>query len=311
MDIVADVTDVVRDLVPSRVVTLLTGVALVAALAACSAHPSRSATADAVSPPAIAAPSLTGDVAFPRTLQADRMVEVQVTGPDAAEWLVTSAALDSAAFAPLPPSDQNVKLREARPGRLRVPLGPATCPPGPGAASAVLTLRSPAGATAQTTVPLPTEVLEQINADECATAAVVAAAVPSLGEPESVSGTSVTTTLALTRGEALAAGAGAHVTDMRGSVIFTLAPAPGAALPLTLAPASATVTLPVVITATRCDQHAFAESKKTFVFAVWVALDGAEPAYVEIQPGPALRAALQGAFDACGEGTTRDAPGGA
>lgn len=59
------------------------------------------------------------------------------------------------------------------------------------------------------------------------------------------------------------------------------------------------VVLPVTVRASRCDPHAFAESKKTFVFAAWIQVDGREQ-YVEFQPDPAWRATLQALFDACG-----------
>jgi len=58
--------------------------------------------------------------------------------------------------------------------------------------------------------------------------------------------------------------------------------------------------MPAVITVARCDPHVFAESKKTFVFPVRLAIGDAKPSYVEIQPDPTMRAALQSLFDACG-----------
>ena len=54
------------------------------------------------------------------------------------------------------------------------------------------------------------------------------------------------------------------------------------------------------VVAGRCDTHALIESKKTFAFAVSVAIDGDEPVSLEIVPqaGPA-RAALQAAIEDC------------
>lgn len=40
-------------------------------------------------------------------------------------------------------------------------------------------------------------------------------------------------------------------------------------------------------------------------------VDSEEPAYVEIRPGDELQDALQAAFDACGDDSSKDAPGGA
>ena len=67
--------------------------------------------------------------------------------------------------------------------------------------------------------------------------------------------------------------------------------------------------MPVTFTASRCDPHAFAESKKTFVFGVWLTIDGGPEKYLEIGPDAALKAALQSAFDHCGEALRRDNAG--
>ncbi len=55
----------------------------------------------------------------------------------------------------------------------------------------------------------------------------------------------------------------------------------------------------VTITTQRCDGHALAESKKTFVFLTWVSVDGAEPVPVELHPEGAARAALEDLLHAC------------
>ena len=265
------------------------------------------------------APTLTGEVAFPRTLQADRWVELRVAGTADDDWVVTEAALHSSLFSSVAATDSNVRVFAGYEARVRVPLGTVRCDLATPEAAATLTLTRDGGATAEVTVQLPTEVLQQIRDDECVEAVAVAVAAPELGKPgsaadaggtDATASTTVTTTLALHRTDA-SSDAEVRVTQVRGSVIFGLEAADAAALPLVLARGQTHAELTVVFDASRCDQHAFAESKKTFVFAVWLSIDGGEPVYVELRPGKELKDALQAAFDSCGEQASHDAPGGA
>ncbi len=324
----ADVTRRASDLVPKGFVSIATA-AVLAAVAACSGPVPPPATPSARSDFASVGaettdreirPVLSADVAFPRTLQADRFVEVQLTGAAGDGWLVTSAALESTMFSPVTPTPSNVRLFGGYVARVRVPLGEAICSAGTGEAIAHLTLKNDGGAgidgtvtdgkatDTEVTVNLPPEVLAGINADECATRAVTDAASPSLGAPEATLGTTVETTLTLTRGEA-GDGAEVSLTGMRGSVVFDMSPRGGFQLPTLLAVGDRSLAVPVDIVATRCDPHVFAESKKTFVFAVWLSIDGGPERYVELRPDAALEDALQAAFDACGEGADAQTPG--
>ena len=303
-----DVKGIPPDLVPRAVVSVL---AVVASLVLCAC----SGTADDAAPSSLASsattvPSLVGDVAFPRTLQAQRWVEVDLSGAQDDDWVVTSVALDVATFTPLAATKSNVRLFGGYVGRVRVPLGVANCPAGAGDSLVKLTLANGAGAVANLEVALPTDVLAGINANECATRKLLDVASPALGRAEAASGTSVDTTLTVSRG---AAGAGATVvvTAMRGSVIFDMVPRAGTALPVTLGAGESAIAVPVTFTASRCDPHAVAESKKTFVFAVWLTIDGGPEKYLEIGPDAALKAALQSAFDNCGTALNATTPGGA
>jgi hypothetical protein len=307
-DIVTDVKGILSDLVPRAAVSAL---AVVAGLILCAC----SGTADDVAPSSVAssaaaAPTLVGDVAFPRTLQAQRWVEVDLSGAQDDNWVVTSAALDVTTFTSLAATKSNLRLFEGYVARLRVPLGVANCPAGAGASLVKLTVANGAGAVANLEVELPTDVLEGINAGECATRKVLDVASPALGGAEAASGTTVDTTLTISRGAA-GAGASVVVTAMRGSVIFDMEPRAGTTLPLTLGPDESAITVPVTFTASRCDPHAFAESKKTFVFSVWVTIDGGSEKYLEIGPDAALQVSLQSAFDRCGQVRDATTPGGA
>lgn len=291
-----DMTAISPDLEPRGIVSVLAALATLF-LGGCSAT-----QADVGQPPSSAAPAptLTGDLAFPRTLQAERKVEIQLTGATEEGWRVTSALLESGYFVALPAEEHSARLFEGWTARVPVPLGEATCPEGAETARVTLTLEDPEGGTAVATVALATETLALINATECAARAVTDVAAPAWGAPDASRGTSVETTLTLRReGKG---GLPVAVTGAVGSVIFDVTPREGATFPATLAADERELTVPVTITATRCDPHAFAESKKTFVFGVWIAVDAQEPTFVELHAKGDLKDALQVAFDACGAG---------
>jgi hypothetical protein len=307
-DIVTDVKGILSDLVPRAVVSLF-AVAAGLFLCACSRTGDDAVPSSSLSSAAIA-PTLVGEVAFPRTLQAQRWVEVGLSGAQDDNWLVTSAALDATTFTSLHATKSNLRLFGGYVARLRVPLGVANCPAGAGASLVKLTVANGAGAVANLEIPLPTDVLEGINAGECAIRKVLDVASPALGGAEAASGTTVDTTLTVSRGAA-GARASVVVTAMRGSVIFDMVPRAGATLPVSLGQGESAIAVPVTFTASRCDPHAVAESKKTFVFGVWLTIDGGPEKYLEISPNGALKAALQSAFDLCGTALNATTPGGA
>lgn len=102
-------------------------------------------------------------------------------------------------------------------------------------------------------------------------------------------------TLRLTR---RAAGAVA-VAAVGSNLLFSVEPA---AEPLLVLPdGSSDATVPVRLRATRCDPHALTESKRSFTFPVVVALDGGEPARVEVTVTGSDRDVLQDVLDrTCG-----------
>lgn len=240
-------------------------------------------------------------MSFPRPLQADRWVEILVSGTTDDDWLVTSARIESPYFEAAAAVGRNVRLFDGSLAHVKVPLGAVTCPADASRkAVAYLELVHDSGATSSLTLELPEDVLIGINQDECEAKAVTDIAMPNLGKPQGGEGTIVESTLSLTRGT-VEPHASVTVTAMRGSVIFGMEPMRSEELPLTLAAGADGASINVVFEASRCDDHAFAESKKTFVFPVWLSVDGAEPVYYELRPEPDLKQALQEAFDACGQ----------
>ena len=161
-------------------------------------------------------------------------------------------------------------------------------------------------ATVTETVAFDDAVLRKINADECAEQAVLDVATPSFGPVESQTASEMHTTIVMTRGSSMT-DAPVTLTSMTGNIVFIVrldAPADA-----TLDPGEASLAVPAVISVGRCDPHVFAESKKTFVFPVRLTIGDAAPAYVEIQPDPTARAALQQLFNDCGDAARSDPSG--
>jgi|GEM_PF-1249301 len=233
---------------------------------------------------------------FPRTHQADRLLEVRVTTARAADALVTAVRLESPMFADNPARDSNVRLYQDHENRVRVPLGVPVCPAGDGDSTVVLTMLAD-GAEVSETVTVPAEVLAEINAAECVQQAVLDEAAPSFGEIESRDGAEVRTSLVLTRGTGVEPVTLERIT---GNIVFAIEVDEGAER--TLAAGEAALAVPVTVTVARCDPHVFAESKKTFVFPVHLSVGEGEPQVVEFIPPGAVKDVLQAAFSACGPG---------
>lgn len=236
------------------------------------------------------------DVEFPRTLQADRQVEAFVATTRDADAHVVSARLVSPLFADSPPRDVVVRLYPDWVKRVRLPLGTAVCPAPQGESHVELTLIVD-GVTTVETLTATGDALRAVNADECAQQAVFGAAQPSFGPVESHTGGEVRTSIVLTRGDA-SPEEPVTLGSMTGNIVFIVRLADGGR---TLAPGEESLSVPAVVSVGRCDPHVFADGKKNFIFPAYLAMGDADPAYVEIRPDPATKAALQALMDACGE----------
>ncbi|MFW2512749.1 hypothetical protein ACNI3K_03125 [Demequina sp. SO4-13] len=279
-------------------------VVCVIAVAACQGpptSPSPSPSVDVPPPPV----SATGGTAFPRILQADRTVEVQIETPGDRRGIVVSVALNSPYFGPSGTVPTNVLLEPGWVSRLRVPLGPVLCPAGTGASVAIVEVRAYEGVeVAEYEVALDDQTLAEINKSECRQRIATDAAAPSFAAPIR-RGDAIDTSVVLQRGSSDAA---VTLTELSGNVIFRLVPDPGA-LPVMFDSNQERAAVPVTITAARCDAHAFAESKKTFVFRASYEVSG-ESITAEYQADGAMRAALQALFDECGARNGSDGIGG-
>ncbi|WP_084106463.1 hypothetical protein [Demequina sp. NBRC 110056] len=291
------------------------GVAM--ALAGCTAlsdEPASSGTSSLSAGPGAPAPSIatTAEIAFPRTLQADRKVEVRIAS-EQGDGFVLAASVTSPYFEGPMRVQDTVRVTPGFPARMRIGLGDAVCPAAEGDTMVEYEVAPPLAhdsdelaALAETgAASAVDEVLADINAVECRQRIATDAAAPSfVVGPEPADG-QLATAVVLTRGPSEAE---ATLVGLTGNVIFSLDPVAGA-LPATLSAGQASAEVPVVVTATRCDAHAFAESKKTFVFLAAYEVGG-ERISVEYRAEGQVRDALQALFDACGEGSDSDGIGG-
>jgi hypothetical protein len=161
----------------------------------------------------------------------------------------------------------------------------------------------------------PSGLLADLHADECAAAAVRDVVDLRLGDSWERTGPRTSEgeiELAL-RGAGEDTGSdsdsGGRVTvdQVEGNMIFGLAPIGGDASAsdpwLEVSGAEPAARLPVVVSAGRCDPHAVAEYKRTFVFTAWVRLGGDDgdddPVRVDIAAEGAARRALEDLLTGC------------
>src|SRR3954452_11595033 len=159
-------------------------IVLVAALtAACGsssgASPSSSPTTTALSTgPAV--PPVAGIEAEAVRLRTDEalggQVQTRVTNSGDAPFTVTSVALDSPGFAPLPPRAETATYQPGQVIALPTPFGDPVCDTAAQPAAARLTVVRPDGTTEDVRVPLAADVLDLIHEQTCAAEAVLAVA---------------------------------------------------------------------------------------------------------------------------------------
>ncbi len=239
--------------------------------AACGGAPS-SASPSSASPsstpsPGPAVPPVAGIEAEAVQLRADAavggQVQVRVTDTGGEPFTVTSVAIDSPGFTPLP--DRAVEAAYA-PGQtidLLTPFGEVVCDHAAEPAAARLAVVRPDGRSQVLRVPLAAEDLTEIHADTCgARAALAVAGVTVTGL--AVDGEAATGSLVLTRaGDDDRA---VTLTRLEGNVLYDA----GADLPRTLGDGAASLQLPVEFTMARCDPHALAEVKQPYRFLLGV-----------------------------------------
>jgi hypothetical protein len=91
------------------------------------------------------------------------------------------------------------------------------------------------------------------------------------------------------------------VEDAVGSVIFTIRVDDDEPPILRVTDDEPVASVPITISADRCDPHALAESKRTFMFLSWVTVGEAESVPMDLEPTGAVRVALEEVFATCSD----------
>lgn len=284
-----------------RAALVVAAMAAVPVLAACTgSEDGRAAGAPATPPP------LELGFAQYRGDEVRRAFKISVTNAGGDPLVVDSVRLDAAGFEPGPAAEPRTRLAPGERTSFRVTYAGAVCdrpagsPPG-----AVVSTSAPDGrrlGEQRVAFTQGREQFDQVHAGECANLALRRSVELSWG-PTWSPGTRQGSLRGSLRVRRLVPGPAVTVDQLAGTVIFTLWTVPEGRRPAaTLAAGQDEVGVPVEVVPTRCDGHARAESKKTFLFPVWVALGDGPPSYTTVSPPAEGVVRLQALIDdVCGD----------
>lgn len=279
----------------------MTAVRALAGLLALTALP---ACGGAAVPAAAPPPALTAEVKQYRADIAPRRLSVSVGNPGTEPVVVTGLELLPAGFQARDRAAVDVQVPPGRRTDVKVPYGRARCdgePEGPDRVR--LQVRDAAGREHDLELELPVGngLLERLRGRDCAEAELRAAAELRLAPEFARDGLALRGALLLERQDD---DAEVVVVEPGGNVLFTIRP-PAPARPLgVLAAGQQALELPMVVTATRCDGHALAESKRSYVFAFFTTVDGGQPHLTNVTAEPPLQRQLDRlALDTCRPGS--------
>ncbi|RBY82658.1 hypothetical protein [Blastococcus sp. TF02A-26] len=264
--------------------------AALAVLLACAgcgsdASPSSSGTSSSPGPSSAAlrtgapVPPVEGIAAEAVENRTDRaaggQVQVKVSDTGAEPFSVTSVAIDSPGFEPLPAVPVTASFVPGRRIDLPTPYGAPVCDTAAEPAAARLTVVRPSGAVEELRVPMAAEVLTVVHGRLCASLAVgdlVTVEVVDLVErPESLVGRLVLTRAGDDERPVVA-------TRVEGNVLYS-ADAP---LPLELTAGQREASVELTLTTARCDPHALADVKQPYLMPLSVSVDGGEEIPVDL-----------------------------
>lgn len=263
---------------------------LLALLAACG-------SAAPAAPAAVPEPELSAEAVYGRHAAVRGKVDVRIANGGADEVVVERYQVRHPLFEVVPPYDRRSALPpDGRARIVPVPFGAPDCQADVATGAVVVVTVRSGEELRDVSVPLADgrPGLEREHHRACATAAVRAAADVTVGPPWVPDGSTLRAALRLTRrgpGEVA-------VTEVSGSILLTLSPA--GPLPV-LEAGRDEAAAEVVLRAGRCEAHALTESKTSFTFPVFAALDGGEPVALRVTADEQGRAALQALLDrTCG-----------
>ncbi|MCV2490318.1 hypothetical protein OF117_13190 [Geodermatophilus sp. YIM 151500] len=212
-------------------------------------------------------------------------VHVRITNTGAEPFTVTSLALRSPGFEPLPAGEEVAGYAPGRTIDLPAPYGDPVCDADAEPATVELTVARPDGTTERLTAPLAAEALTRVHGKRCAAlalAGVVDVAVTGLRADEA--GVSGSLTLERRSGTEPV-----RVVRLDRSVLVEPT---ASGLPLDLGGDERSAATPVSFEPASCDPHVLAETKQPFRFPVGVEVGEREPVVVDLPLDEPARAQL-------------------
>lgn len=281
---------------------LLVTIALLAlAPTGLAAKPAGVAAANGGEPGAVLAlpDGVTIGVELPRYLMVERRLEAIIDNQSDIPIVVIDVALRSPLFEPVEPDVHDYQVAAGRRQDLRMDVGPSICPPADEASMLEMTVEID-GERRHGLVEIDIEPLTALHGRECGEQLVFERADVEWGPEFALDGDVLTTTITVTRRDAMGEESMA-ITNVRGTVLYIVtAAAPADSGPLDAIDAGETAaTAPVTMRVGRCEPHAVADVKKPFSFAVWVTIADSEPYFVQLLPGAEIQAALADLLQRC------------
>lgn len=230
------------------------------------------------------------------------LLDVRYDGDD--ELAMGAIQLSSPLFEPVPPEVRDATVPgSGRPVAMPLPYGAAVCDDVADAEADAQTelVTDVDGEEVRLAVEAsPDDMLLALHDAECAVTAVLTDVELRLGDTwERTAPRAIEGRLEVTQ---LSPGTTAAVTDVLGNVIFAVATEERDEAADALAEVGddqPSATVPVTVTAARCDPHALTEYKRTFILVAWVAVDGDEPVRVDVEAEGDAHRALEELLAAC------------
>ncbi|CAN5871450.1 hypothetical protein BH20ACT7_BH20ACT7_19020 [soil metagenome] len=261
--------------------------------------------AAAPSPAASVEPALVVDVEKPRYLVAERMVEVIVVNKGASPVRVEQIQLFGRLFKAQPPIAKDTLLQPDERKDLKVGYGRVRCRrQAPTSSEPFVRLRVRASdgnqSRARLALPSPSPTLQRLHDTECGLLALGEAVQVRYGPGWTRAGRGYRDARGRLVLRRRASREPIVLTAVGGNVIFTVTAhvddspqrpqrdpqrpqrEPQRALAI-LRPGDERLTVPVAVAASRCDAHAVADSKKTFLLPLWLRVGAAEEQYLEVE----------------------------
>lgn len=215
-----------------------------------------------------------------------RLIQVKVGNEGTEPLVIEEVGLETAGFEPAEPGAQDVVLQPGIRVDLPLTLGEGRCDgeTTPSAGEPVVLLRVRPESAQPRDVQETVEddwVLDDLLDRECSRRAIEEAVDLRFGPTWTLEGETLRGTLEVER---LDSDEPLTVTGVRGSVLFTVRPAPGRPdPPLVLDPGVDRGELPIEATMARCDGHALGEVKRAYSLELWVRLGDDAERYTTVE----------------------------